>query len=133
MPKVWVLDTETKGTGAHVAPIDRARSSKDQPLSVTHFKPPPRPTPEPAQREARRFRVVDVLSAQVIAEDVQVAGAIAALEQLRKPIDARVYVREDGEERWRLLTLGETRALWEFRGREEDTTRPRRERPAGSG
>jgi hypothetical protein len=114
MSKVWVLDTETKGTGAHVEPLDRARSSAERPLSVTRFKPPERPAPEPPARTARRFRVVDVLSAQLLVDDVQAPAAIAALRLLRKPIDARVYVREQDEERWRLLTLGETRALWEF-------------------
>jgi hypothetical protein len=117
MAKVWVLNSETKGTGAHVEPLDRARSSGDHELSLTGFTAPPRPVTAPARRVPRLFKVVDVMSGRVIAEDVQAPGAIGALEQLQKVIDARVYVREDANGRWRLLTLGETKALWEFRGR----------------
>jgi hypothetical protein len=118
MAKTWILDTETKGTGAHIAPLEkgRGRGAAEPPLSLTRFTAPPRPASPPAPRLPRRFRVVDVMSSQVVADDVEAPEAIAALEELSKVIDARVYVREDDEERWRLLTLGETKALWRFRG-----------------
>jgi hypothetical protein len=116
MAKTWVLDSETKGTGAHVAPLPTGPPARERELSVTRFRPPPREPAPPPARAPRSFKVVDVLGNRVIADDVPAARAIAALAQLRKALDARVYVREPGAARWRLLTLGETRALWELRG-----------------
>ena len=34
-------------------------------------------------------------------------------------VDVRIYAWDHGSERWILLTLGEQKALWEFRGRRE--------------
>jgi hypothetical protein len=115
MAKTWVLDTETKGTGANIRPLRPSSRGREKDLAVTHFKAPPRPPAAPAEPRPRLFKVVDVLSGRVLAEDVLLAPAIEALEHLRKPIDARVYVRADAAERWRMLTLAETRVLWEFR------------------
>jgi hypothetical protein len=67
------------------------------------------------RREPRRFKVVDVLGNRVLAEGVGAGGAIAALEELRSVLDARVFVWDASVERWRLLTLSETRTLWGFR------------------
>ena len=119
MSKTWVLDTETKGTGAHIAPLRHGAPARERELSLTRFRPPapapaepsgPAPAPAP-----RRFRVVDVLAGVTIADDVHVADALLALRRLRKPIDARVYVWEEQQGRWRLLGLDETRALWGMR------------------
>jgi hypothetical protein len=115
MAKTWVLDTETKGTGAHVTPLRPRARGREKELSVTRFKAPPRPPAPPAEATPRLFKVVDVLSGRLLAEDVPAAAAIEALTPLRKAIDARVYVRANAQERWRLLTLAETRALWAFR------------------
>ena len=115
--RAWVLDTETKGTGAHVEPLkDAAGREPEKALNLTRFKTPPSPPRPPAQRQPRRFKVVDVLGNRVLAEDVGAGGAIAALEQLRSARDARVSVWDASVERWRLLTIAETRTLWGFRG-----------------
>jgi hypothetical protein len=117
--KAWVLDTETKGTGAHVEPLKDAKRAPEKPLSLTRFKAP-RPAPKaPAPREPRRFKVVDVLGNRVLAEGAGAGEAIAALEQLRSVYDARVFVWDPSVERWRLLTLAETRTLWGFRAPNE--------------
>jgi hypothetical protein len=115
MAKTWVLDSETKGTGAHIAPLPAGPRAPERELNLTRFRPPLRDAGAAAARRPRSFRVVDVLGNRVIAEDVLLAGAIEALRGLRKALDARVYVREPGSARWRLLTLAETRALWELR------------------
>jgi hypothetical protein len=117
MAKTWVLDSETKGTGAHVAPLSRRPAAAERELSLARFRAPPRKPAAPPARRPRRFKVVDVMANRVIAEDVLAAGAIEALAELRKAVDARIYVREPDSPRWRLLTLAETRALWDLRGR----------------
>jgi hypothetical protein len=64
-----------------------------------------------------RFKVVDVMSSQVLAENVDVRKAVEVLEPMHSVIDARIFRWEPTRERWRLVTLGEAKALWAFRGR----------------
>jgi hypothetical protein len=45
MGKVWVLDTETKGTGANVVPLERVLKKPEAAEPVA--PPPPTPTPKP--------------------------------------------------------------------------------------
>jgi hypothetical protein len=66
-------------------------------------------------RVARRLKVVNVLSRQVLADDVGVAGALQALRTVNSVVDVNVYVWEPSEEDWRPLTLSERRTLWGFR------------------
>jgi hypothetical protein len=117
MSRTWVLDTETKGTGAHIAPLRHGAPARERELSLAHFTAPAPAPAEPFESAPapRRFRVVDVLAGVTIADDVQVADALLALRRLRKAIDARVYVWEEQPGRWRLLGLGETRMLWDMR------------------
>jgi|SRR5271166_4412025 len=120
MGKIWVLDTETKGTGAHIAPLKESaqQSSGRDELSLFSFTPPARaqdPPAAPEPRSPRRFKVIDVMGNRVLAEDVAASAAVASLEQMRSALDVRIYVWDEPGERWRLLTLAETRALWEFR------------------
>jgi hypothetical protein len=117
MPKVWVLDTETKGTGATVAPLRDAPRPAPEPLYV----PPeqaPRPAPAPAPRAPRRFRVVDVVTREALAEDADLRATLEVLRGVRSVVDVRVSVA-DGQApgSWRLLTLAEQQALWRHRGR----------------
>ena len=121
MAKTWVLDTETKGTGAHIAPLKRRAGDAPAKLSLVQLHPErgalageddPGVAPQP-----RRFKVVDVFSGSVLAEDADAPGALRALRSLRKPLDALVYVRDEDGGRWRLLTLAESNALWALRER----------------
>ncbi len=121
MRKTWVLDTETKGTGAHIAPLKDAANQRGsgEELNLVRFTPPApaaQPPEEPEPRRPRRFKLIDVMGNRVLAEDVVAAEAIAALEQMRSVLDVRIYVwEEEPQERWRLMTLAETKALWGFR------------------
>ena len=124
MAKTWVLDTETKGTGAHIAPLKRGDRAKSQELNLVRFHPPAAAggtASSDAKRsvsaQAMRFKVVDILAARVLVEDVTLRGALRALGSLRKAIDARVYVRRGDGERWHLLSLADTRRLWSLRER----------------
>jgi hypothetical protein len=117
MGRVWVLDTETKGTGAQMVPLDQVLK-KPAPKGEPLFVPPRRTArePRPAEpRQPRRFRVVDVMSAAVLADDVGARAALDALSEVRSTVDVHVFLWEPKAERWRLLTLGEQRTMWDRR------------------
>jgi hypothetical protein len=119
MGRIWVLDTETKGTGARMVPLDKVER-KPQPSSEPFFVPPkPKPRePEPAEPPApRRFKVTDVATRAVLADEATAREAVQALQDVRSIVDVSVSVWEPGEDRWRLLTLGEQRKLWDLRSR----------------
>jgi hypothetical protein len=65
----------------------------------------------------RRFKVVHVLTRRVLGENLAAGAAINVLEGVDSIVDVTVYVWEPSTERWRRLTFGETKALWEYRGR----------------
>lgn len=120
--KVWVLDTETKGTGAEMVPLEKVlrKSTSGERLNV-HAPPKrePRPPKEPEPKRPREFKIVDVTTGEVLGEHLNTRAAIAALEDVGSVVDVRIYAWDHGSERWVLLTLGEQKALWEFRGRRE--------------
>ena len=114
--KVWVLDTETKGTGAQMVPLE---STLKQPQPKEHFLPATarrhKPAPEPVERAPRRFRVTDVVSRRVLGDDLDARATLGLLAGQRSSVDVNVSVWEPGEDRWRLLTLAEKQLLWERR------------------
>lgn len=121
--KVWVLDTETKGTGANMVPLERVLRKPGATDAVPGFgfrKLPRREAEEPTTREPYRFKVVDVMSRRVLAEDVDAREAVRALEPVRSIVDVSVFVWEPERERWRLLTYDEGRLLWRQRGRVDE-------------
>jgi hypothetical protein len=80
---------------------------------LPELKPPA--TPASSTREPLAFKVVDVMTRQVLSEGTDARAATAALEGVRSIVDATVYVREPGSTRWRLLSLAETKVLWDRR------------------
>jgi hypothetical protein len=117
MARVWVLDTSTKGTGATMVPLEtvlRKPSAHREPIYVP---PPPRPkAPSPAEpRRPRAFKVIDVMTRQVLAEDVTARATIEVLKGKRSIVDVNVYVWEPTGAKWRLLTFDEQRRLWNRR------------------
>jgi hypothetical protein len=119
MGKTWILDTETKGTGAHVVPLEEVlrRRSPEQDLAVVALERPPRPTESIEPAAPLEFKVVDIRSSQVLAEGIDARATVDLLEDVDSVVDVRIYVWARAAGRWRLLTLGEQKALWGFRGR----------------
>jgi hypothetical protein len=118
--KVWILDTETKGTGAEMVPLEKVlrKPSSGEPLYVPP-KREPRPPKAPEPKLPRSFRIIDVTTGEVLGEHLDTRAAVAALESVDSVVDVRIYVWDHRNERWVLLTLGEQKALWQFRqGRE---------------
>jgi hypothetical protein len=118
--KVWILDTETKGTGAEMVPLEKVlrKPSSGEPLYVPP-KREPRPPKAPEPKLPRSFRIIAVTTGEVLGEHLDTRAAVAALESVDSVVDVRIYVWDHRNERWVLLTLGEQKALWQFRqGRE---------------
>jgi hypothetical protein len=99
----WVLDTETKGTGAEMVPLERLEERKrltgarERVRVIARDDPGPQTEPAAELEEPpapRRFKVVSVLSRQVLADDVGLAEALAALRGVGSIVDANVYVWE---------------------------------------
>jgi hypothetical protein len=120
----WVLDTETKGTGAEMVPLERLEERKRlkgarervRVVAPGESGSANEPSAEPhAEGGPRRFRIVNVLTRQVLADDVGIDGALEALRGVRSVVDANVYVWEAEREDWRPLTMPERRTLWGFR------------------
>jgi hypothetical protein len=118
MAKTWILDTETKGTGAHVVPLEKAlkKPSPEQDLAVVALERPPRATESIEPLAPLTFKIVDIRSSRVLAEGISARATVDLLEQVDSVVDIRVYVWARLAKRWRLLTLDEQRALWDFRG-----------------
>jgi hypothetical protein len=119
---VWILDTETKGTGANMVPLERVLRRPGSSDAVPGFvfrKLEPRPE-EPERQQPYRFKVVDLMSREVLAEDADARDAVRALEGVRSIVDVSMFVWEPERERWRLLTFDEGRLLWDYRGRVEE-------------
>ena len=117
MGRIWVLDTDTKGTGAQMVPLDEVQK-KPAPRSEPLFVPPkPKPRePRPAEpRASRRFKVVDVTTRAVLADGASARETLDVLGEVRSIVDVTVSVWDPERERWRLLTLEEQRTLWERR------------------
>jgi hypothetical protein len=117
MGRVWVLDTETKGTGAEMVPLDTVLK-KPAPSRDPLFVPPRRKPREPKRAEPRpprSFRIVDVATRAVLADGVGAREAVGALNDVRSIVDVHVFVWEPKAERWRLLTLAEQRTMWDRR------------------
>jgi hypothetical protein len=114
MAKTWVLDTETKGTGANMVPLERVTKRTDPKPLVVPPKPRRSQPPEPAPSAPRRFRVVDLMTRRELADDVDAREAIDTLKSVRSVVDVNVYVWQPDRERWRPLTFSERRAMWDM-------------------
>ena len=118
MAKRWVLETSTKGTGATIRPLPAAPEARERERGLQLVPPVPRErrpeAPEPP-RASRRFRVIDVMTGEVLADDASTREAVDALGRVRSAVDVTVSVWNEADGRWRLLTRREQDALWRHR------------------
>jgi hypothetical protein len=118
MGRTWVLHTETKGTGAQMVPLEhtQTRSSESAPVFVRRT-PRPRSTPEtPGSKAPYQFKVVDLVTRETLVDRASTREVVDALKAVRSPVDVNVYVWRPEQDRWRLLTIEEKRAIWDLRG-----------------
>ena len=107
-----------------MVPLDRVLE-KPAPKNEPFFVPPKRTPREPKPEEPRaprRFKVVDVVSRAVLAEQVGARETLRVLSDVRSLVDVHVFVWEPKADRWRLLTLDEQRLLWSRRGEQSVVT-----------
>lgn len=85
------------------------------------FRMPPAETPRPEKQAEpklpRRFKVVDVMTREVLAEGADARATVELLKTVRSVVDVTVYDWEPKAGVWRALTIGERKALWAFRDR----------------
>jgi hypothetical protein len=56
-----------------------------------------------------------VRSREVLCEDVDARAAVSVLDDIRSVVDVTIHVWEPTSERWRMLTFGEAKLLWDHR------------------
>lgn len=121
MGRVWILETGTKGTGAEMVPLEKVLkkpASKPEPP----FVPPkraPRPAETPEPRQPPKFKVVDVMTRQVLAEGASARATVDLLDNMRSIVDVRIYIWEPKTEKWSMLSYRDQKLLWGFRGQLE--------------
>jgi hypothetical protein len=121
-PRVWVLDTETKGTGAEMVPIEKLRSAGSGRGVVVVQPPKPKPEKAPEPKLPRRFKVVDVMTGRVLAEGAGTRATVDLLEGVRSSVDVGIYVWEPKADKWQQLSQREKQMLWRLRGRRPEGT-----------
>jgi hypothetical protein len=95
-----------------IDPFERPDPKRAKKVWVPPKRRPREPTP-PEPRAPRRFRIVDVLSRQVLQEDGGVRETLELLAGIDRMHDVSLSIWEPREERWRLLGITETRAVWD--------------------
>ena len=93
-------------------------SVQQRPTAVEPVFVPRKPAKpvEPAAskpRTPRKFKVVDVMTRQELADDVLAQEALDVLRTARSIVDVNVYVWLPERERWRPLTFAERRVMWD--------------------
>lgn len=91
-----------------------SRNSGDENMS-TGADADPRPTA--ARTAPRAFKVIDVATGAVLAENADARATVDVLTPIDSMFDVAVYVWHPPARAWRQLTVGEHRTLWSFRGR----------------
>jgi hypothetical protein len=124
--QVWVLDSETKGTGAEMVPLERlVREKRLQkrrgPVSAARKRSVSEPGADPRAGEPgesqgpRKFKLVNAIKQELVAEDIGAREILELIENVPSIADVHIYVWGPYEERWRPLSLEEQRAFWSRR------------------
>lgn len=120
MRRPWILDTDTKGTGAEIRPLrDKTQKPLKGPRILVPSKRSRREAPA-APKRPQRFKVVDVLSRQVLAEGADTKTVVELLREVRSAVDIDIYVAEQPGGMWRRLSFAERQLLLNLRARLTD-------------
>ena len=83
--------------------------------SVLRRSPGRRPAPPPEPRQPAKFKVVDLMTQEVLAEDADTRATVELLNGIRSVVDVRIYTWDEHAETWRLLRQDDHKLLWSFR------------------
>lgn len=105
-----------------MVPLDRVlrKPGSSDPVAGFVFRKLEPKSEDPRPQEPHRFKIVDRMTRQVLAENADARDAVRALEDVRSIVDVSMFVWEPISGRWRLLTFEEDRLLWSYRGRIEE-------------
>jgi hypothetical protein len=84
-------------------------------ISVLRRRSKPRQAPPPEPRQPAKFRVIDVMTQEVLAEGADTPSTVELLNGIRSVVDVRIYTWDEQAEKWRLLPHGDQKLLWSFR------------------
>jgi hypothetical protein len=101
-----------------MVPLDRVlrKGSNSVPGFTLPELKPPEPKPS-GPRAPRQFKVVDVVTREVLAEGADARATVKVLEGVRSIVDVTIWIWKPETERWLMLPLEDSRALWDYRGR----------------
>jgi hypothetical protein len=113
--RIWVLDHETKGTGAEMVPLDKKQGTAERASAQPQFvvSKTERPAIPPPPRPAARFRVEDVMTRRELGADLDGKALMALLAGVRSAVDVTVSVRRGDDDTWRPVPVHQRRLLWE--------------------
>jgi hypothetical protein len=77
----------------------------------------PRPERSPERKPPRTFKVVDLMTREVLAEGASTRETVGVLRGVRSIVDVSIFVWQPQREQWRALSLREERVLWKLRDR----------------
>src|SRR4051794_757428 len=116
MGKFGVLDRETKATGAERVPLEKVeKPSAGRGVIVPRERALPQAEP-PGPKLPPKFKIVDGMTRQVLAEGADTRATVELLEGIRSVVDVSVYVWDHRTDAWRPLSMGERKTLWNLRG-----------------
>jgi hypothetical protein len=118
MAKVWVLDTETKGTGAEMVPLEKIERKPEPPRRRRRRGPAaPRRKPAPKRSRPEKFKIVDVMTREPLLEGAGARETVERLKDVRSIVDVNIHAWDERAGRWQRLSRGEERTLWRMRDR----------------
>src|SRR4051794_30580742 len=124
MAKTWVLETHTKGTGANIVPLEDgapapadAAAREREPVFVGRKPAAKKPAAEPPPKAPSRFRVVEITTGRVLADDAGVRATVQLLREIASVTDVAIWIWSEPRGRYVLLTHGEQHRLWDLRDR----------------
>lgn len=117
MGKVWVLDTETKGTGAEMVPLEKVEKKPAQKPRRRRPAAPKQTRETAAPPKPERFRIVDVMTGRPLLDGAGARETVERLREVRSPVDVTIHAWDDRGERWQRLSRGEEQALWRLSAR----------------
>src|SRR4051812_1449769 len=115
MARTWVLDTETKGTGAEMVPLDKVQKKPEPRRRRRRPAEPRKRRSAPAPRRPERFKIVDVMTRQPLVEGANARETVDALGGVRSLVDVGIYAWDEQPRHWQRLSRHEERMLWRLR------------------